>query len=307
MAERAFGAHHVLRHAPLHQRALRIGEGVQHVALGARERSLIGGLFLAFERAPNLLLRISRIDRNGRLLVGEEQPVAVLLGQIPPGTIDVEAERGRDVAQVLAMPGGRPGGDGTLADRQRVVRHHRLLGDLIDPAEAMASGTGPLRGIGRERLGIEDRLAARIVSGAGIKHAQEVGQGRDTAHGGARGRRAALLLQRDGRRQAIDVVHIGDGHLMEQSPRIGRHRLEISPLRLGIKGSEGERRLSGTGDARKHHQGVARNVEIDILEIVLAGPADADKASSFPHGRRRSELAVLWHCVARRDIGSAMI
>jgi hypothetical protein len=175
VAKWAFGAYHVLRHTPLHQRALRIGEGVQHVALGARERPLIGGLFPAFERAPDLLLRESGIDRNGRLLVREEQPVAVLLGQIPPGSIHVEAERGRDVAQVLAMPGSRPGGDGTLADGQRVVRHHRSFGDLIDPAEAMAPGTGPLRGIGRERLRIEDRLAARIVSGAGIKHAQEVG------------------------------------------------------------------------------------------------------------------------------------
>jgi hypothetical protein len=94
---------------------------------------------------------------------------------------------------------------------------------------------------------------------------------------------------------------------MEQSPGVGRYRLEISPLRLGIKGSEGERRLSGTGDACENNKGVARNVEIDILEIVLAGPANADKPSSFPHGRRRSELAFLWHCVARRDIGLAMI
>ena len=51
VAERAVAADHVLRDALLHQRALGVGEGVQHVALGAGEGALIAGLLLALERA----------------------------------------------------------------------------------------------------------------------------------------------------------------------------------------------------------------------------------------------------------------
>ena len=75
------------------------------------------------------------------------------------------AERHEDLAEVLPLPRGRPGGDGPLADGQRVVRHHRPLGHLVDPAQAVALGAGPLGGVGRERLGVEEGLAGRVVAG----------------------------------------------------------------------------------------------------------------------------------------------
>ena len=143
LAERAVAAQHVLRHPLLHQRALRGGEGVQDVPRGAGERALVARLLLALERRLRLRRRVAGVDRHGRLLVGEQDPVAILLRQLAPGAVDVVAERHQDVAQVLPVPGGRPGGDGALADGERVVRHHRALGDLVDPAQAVAFGQAP--------------------------------------------------------------------------------------------------------------------------------------------------------------------
>lgn len=77
---------------------------------------------------------------------------------------------------------------------------------------------------------------------------------------------------------------------MEQPSGIGRYRFEVSPLRLGIQGSEGQRSLSGAGHARENNQSIARDLKIDVLEIVLASPADADETHSFLHSRRRSAL-----------------
>ena len=74
------------------------------LALG--EGALVARLFLAFERAPHLVRRRSRHTPARRLLVGEQDPVAILLRQLAPGAIDVVAERDQDVAQVLAVPGG---------------------------------------------------------------------------------------------------------------------------------------------------------------------------------------------------------
>ena len=125
---------------------------------GARESSQVAGLLVVLERPLRLVRRISSVYRHDRLLVGKQNPVAILLRQLSPRPVDVVAERHQDVAQVLPVPGGRPRGDRALADGQRVVGHHRMLGDLIDAAEAMAIRAGARRRVRRKRLRIEMRL-----------------------------------------------------------------------------------------------------------------------------------------------------
>ena len=56
---------------------------------------------------------------------------------------------------------------------------------------------------------------------------------------------------------------------VEELPRVSGETLDVAPLPLGIEGVEGERRLSGAGKSGDHHQLVARNRHIDVLEIVL--------------------------------------
>jgi hypothetical protein len=40
--------------------------------------------------------------------------------------------------------------------------------------------------------------------------------------------------------------------------------------------SKGQRRLAGPGDARKHHQAIARDPQLDVLEVVLPRPHYVD-------------------------------
>ncbi len=275
----AVGADQEPRRAPLHARALAGRERVQHPAPGAGERALVARLLLAPPGALHLVEVVAGPHRHGRLLVGEQDPVAQLARQLAPGAVHVVAQRGEDVAQVLPVPGGRPGRDRALADRERVVGHHGALGRVVDPAQPVAGRAGPLGRVGRELVGVELRLPARVAAGARVEHAQQVGEGGHAPDRRARGRRAALLLQRHRGRERLDRVHLGHGHLVEQPPRVGRDRLEVAPLSLGVQRAERERRLARARDAGEHHQRVARDRDVEVLEVVLARAAHAHEAA----------------------------
>ena len=118
VADRARPGDHEARGALLHHRALGGRIAVGDMALRAREGAHVAGLDLAPDRALDLVMAPAGIDRDLRLLLGEQDPVAHLLRQLAPRRVDVDAEADQDVAQVLAAPGHRPGGDGALADGQ---------------------------------------------------------------------------------------------------------------------------------------------------------------------------------------------
>ena len=98
----------------------------------------------------------------------------------------------------------------------------------------------------------------------------------DRADGGARVVRGRLLLDRDRRRQALDVVDVRLLHHRQELARVGRQRLDVAALALGVDGVEGERGLAGAGQAGDDDQLVARQVEVDVLEVVGARAANAD-------------------------------
>ncbi len=85
-----------------------------------------------------------------------------------------------------------------------------------------------------------------------------------------------LLLDRDRRRQALDVVDIGLLHELEKLPGVGRERFDVAALALGVDGVEGEGGFPRAGQAREHDEPVARQIDVEALQIVLAGAADAD-------------------------------
>ena len=66
---------------------------------------------------------------------------------------------------------------------------------------------------------------------------------------------------------------------MKKSPGIGRDGFEVAALCLRIKRPESQRRLSGSGDACKHHKRIAGNVERHIFEIVLPRSLHSNEAS----------------------------
>ncbi len=278
LAERAAGADEELRHPPLEHRALGVGEGLHHVAPCAGEGAHVRGRLLPLQRAARLGGREPGVDRDLGLVVGEEDPVAVLLRKVPPRPVHVEAEGHEDVAQVLAVPRRWPRGDRALADGERGVRHHRGLGGLEEPPEAVTLRARPGGRVGRERLRLEVPLALRIGPRARVEQAQRVGDRGHAPHRRPRGRRAARLLQRHRGWQPVDGVHLRHAHLIEQPARIGRNRLEEAPLGLGEDRPERERRLPRPRDAGEHHQRIARDVHVHVLQVVLASPAHAHAA-----------------------------
>ena len=85
-----------------------------------------------------------------------------------------------------------------------------------------------------------------------------------------------LLFDRDGRRQALDVVHVGLVHHRQELPGIGRQGFHIAALALGIDGVESQRGLAGAGQARDHDQPVPGQVQVQVPEVVGPRAADAD-------------------------------
>ena len=60
--------------------------------------------------------------------------------------------------------------------------------------------------------------------------------------------------------------------------RVGRQRLYIAALAFGIDGVKGQGGFPRSRQARNHDQFVARQVDVDTLQIVGSSPADFDVA-----------------------------
>ena len=227
------------------------------------------------------------LDQHRRLLVGEEQPVAVLLPQPAPRLVDVDAETGDDAAQVGTLPGTGPGGDRALADAQRRVRDEQLLGDVVHDPQTVAARAGAGHGVGRERLGREVVGPGGVVARSRVEHPQQVGQRGDGADRRAGRGRAATLLQGHRRRQPGDLLDVRSTDLLQQPARVRRHRLEVATLRLGVQRAEGQRRLPRAGDPGERHHGVPGDVDVDVAQVVLAGAADAHEVVGRVGGHAR--------------------
>ena len=162
---------------------------------------------------------------------------------------------------------------------------------------------GPLRlgqdlihhlGDGLGRQGGPVLRAARFPH-PGEEQAQVVVDLGDGPDGGAGVVGGGLLLDGDGRGQALDVVDVRLLHDRQELPGIGREGLHIAPLALGIDGVEGQGRLAGPRKPGEDDEAVPGQVEVDVLEVVGAGAADADAVHGVYRSLRRREA-----CRARR-------
>ena len=140
-----------------------------------------------------------------------------------------------------------------------------------------------------------DRPAAVVAvrpTGPGEEQAQVVVDLGDGADGGARVVGHALLVDRYGRRQALYVVDVGLVHPAEELAGVGRQRLDVAALALGVDGVEGEGALARAGDAGDHDELVAGDRDVYVLEVVLAGTPDDDVLQ-----RHSGELQRRWRSV----------
>jgi len=100
---------------------------------------------------------------------------------------------------------------------------------------------------------------------AGVQEPQVVIDLGDSADGRARVVRRSPLVDGDGRREPLDLVHVRLFHLPQELARVGREALDIAPLPLGVDGIERQRRFTRPRDPGHDDHLVARNLDGDVL------------------------------------------
>src|SRR5678809_1665273 len=89
---------------------------------------------------------------------------------------------------------------------------------------------------------------------------------------------------------------------LEELLGICRQRLDVAALALGVERVEGERRLARTGYTRNHGDASARNLDVDILEVVLASAANHDfVVHNAPRRQARNRFCLLYTSPSPRD------
>jgi len=186
-----------------------------------------------------------------------------VVGELPHLTIDAHAGKalGHQAAEEFDV--------GAL-----LAAHHRrkqLVAGALGQGEDLIDHL-----VDRHRPDRALALGAVGLTGAAEQQAQVVLDLGDRAHGRARVVAGRLLVDRDRRRQSLDRIDVRLVDLAQKLARIGREALDIAALALGKDRVEGQRALTTATDAGEHHQPVARNGEVDVLEVVLAGAPHPD-------------------------------
>ena len=239
----------------------------QHLDLGDALRQRQGRLHRLGQATLDAIPQHQSVDHdlNGVLLVSGKVD---LVGEL------VEFAVHDRPAEALGGQVGQQGVVGPLAAPDHGCQHLEAgaLPELEDPIHDL------LRGLANQAL-----TGLRIVWHADpcIQQAEVVVDLGDCAHGRAGVPRGTLLVDRDGRREALDEVDVRFVHLTEELPGVGRQRLDIAPLALGVDGVEGQRGLPGSGDAGEDDQPVPGEVEVNVAQVVLARAAHHQ---SFGHG-----------------------
>ena len=153
-------------------------------------------------------------------------------------------------------------------------RHHHEFGALLErhqPVDdlllGLAGDLGPALGAVRD-------------ADPGPEQAQVVVDLGHRADGRARIARGRLLVDRDRRREPLDRVDVGLLHQAEELARVGGERLDVAALSLGVDRVEGKARLARAGKPGDHDQRVARQLNVNVLEVVLPRSRDDDSLRS---------------------------
>ena len=152
-----------------------------------------------------------------------------------------------------------------VAHERRVDREPRAL---VEPQHLVDDRVDRLAG---------DRLAAdRAVRPADprVEQAEVVVDLGDRADGRARVARGRLLVDRDRRAEAVDVVDVRLLHHLEELARVRGERLDVAALPLRVDRVEGKARLPGAREPGDADQAIPRQPDGDVLQVVLAGAVD---------------------------------
>ena len=119
--------------------------------------------------------------------------------------------------------------------------------------------------------------AAMQYRGARVQELQMIVEFGHRADRRSRRAHGIRLIDRDGGRNAVYAVDLWLVHPIEKLPRVRREGFDVAPLALRIERVEDQRRLARAADAGHDGHAAERQIDIDVLEIVLAGAANADR------------------------------
>ena len=91
----------------------------------------------------------------------------------------------------------------------------------------------------------------------------------DGADGRPRILRHGLLLDGHNRAEAGDGFDVRAFQSTKELPRVSTQCLQKPTLTFGVQRVKGKARLAAAADPGEHHELVARQHDIDILEVVL--------------------------------------
>ena len=161
-----------------------------------------------------------------------------------------------------------------------------------DERARIAGCSRPLLQIAADALGrvaADDIPAASAVQMRAAREQQlemvvELGH---RADGRARGAHRIRLVDGDRWRNALDAVHRRLVHAVEELPRVRREGFHVAPLAFGVQRVEHQRRLSRTGHTGDHDEFAGRDLEVEVLQVVLAGAANDDRLmAGIAHERK---------------------
>ena len=124
-----------------------------------------------------------------------------------------------------------------------------------------------------------EEFAARMAVGLADARPEEahvvvnLGDGADGGTGVVGG---GFLVDGDGGGETLDLVDVGLFKLAEELAGVGGEGLDVAALAFGVEGVEREAGFAGTGDAGDDDELVARDLKVDVLEIVFPRAADDD-------------------------------
>ena len=157
--------------------------------------------------------------------------------------VALELELGGQVDDLTVDPGPGVTLAGELVE-ERVVLPLRPAHDRRQHLEPRAVGQlqHPVDDLLR-RLAGDELPAVRAVrdTDPGVEQAEVVVDLGDRADRGPRVAGGRFLVDRDGRRQALDEVDVGLVHLAEELPGVRRQRLHVAALAFGVDGVERQR------------------------------------------------------------------
>jgi hypothetical protein len=190
-------------------------------------------------------------------------------------------------------------GDGALVEGAFGI-HELGDVDLRHPPEPLAFGAHALGGVEAEgRRGADVGGAEPAEDDA--QH--RVGVGR-RSHRGAGVGAHPFLVDDDRRAQVVQGVHVGSAQARHERLDERRIGLVDQPLRLRGDGAEHQGGLPGPGDAGEDGEPPLGDVQGDVGQVILPGPADLDHVVAVRGGSLRDVAAPVGRRLPRGRSGT---